>query len=69
MKSTLVILLVISLTGCANDFQKLIEQVKENCHTTIDAQISGGLTGVSGSGRFQQECFPLKNVVSEEPPQ
>lgn len=61
------LLLTVLLGGCTSQFQQLIEDVKENCHTTIDAQISGGITGIGGSGRFQQECWPLKPVVSEVP--
>ena len=59
--ATLALLTV--LPGCASDFSKLVDQVKENCHTTIDAQISGGVLGVGGSGRFQQECWPMKTEV------
>jgi hypothetical protein len=48
------------LSGCASsgDFEKLLNAVKANCHTTIDAQISAGMTGLGGSGHFQQECWP-----------
>jgi hypothetical protein len=53
---------VLVLSGCASDFQKVIEQVKENCHTTIDAQIQAGLTGLQGGGRFQQECWPTGHI-------
>jgi hypothetical protein len=60
MKRTIVILLAFALSGCASDFEKLIAQVKENCHTTIDAQIQAGAIGIGGSGRFQQECWPIK---------
>jgi hypothetical protein len=60
MKRTIVILLVACLSGCASDFEKLLEQVQENCHTTIDAQIQAGAIGIGGSGRFQQECWPIK---------
>jgi hypothetical protein len=65
MKKYTAILLMVLLGGCANDFQKLVDTVKVNCHTTIDAQVAGGLMGVTGSGHFQQECWPLKETVSE----
>lgn len=65
MKRASLILLTV-LSGCASDFEKLVAQVKDNCHTTIDAQIQGGLTGVSGGGRFQQECWPIKEVATHE---
>jgi len=58
----LTLILLTTLSGCASDFEKLIDQVKENCHTTIDAQIQAGAIGVGGSGRFQQECWPTKGI-------
>jgi hypothetical protein len=62
MMRTIIVLLVIAVSGCQNNFDKLLEDVKENCHTTIDAQVSGGMTGVGGSGRFTQECWPTKPI-------
>lgn len=56
----LALAMVVLLSGCTSNFDKLLQQVKENCHTTIDAQIQAGLTGLQGGGRFQQECWPIK---------
>jgi hypothetical protein len=55
------IVLALLLSGCTSsgDFQKLLEDVKTNCHTTIDAQVNAGMTGIGGSGHFQQECWPV----------
>jgi len=61
------ILLTVLLGGCANDFQKLVETAKDNCHTTIDAQVSAGMTGIGGAGHFQQECWPIKQTMTEAP--
>lgn len=64
------LLLVLMLTGCANgDFQKLLEDVKANCHTTIDAQIATTISGVGGSGHFQQECWPTGTAPAVRPQQ
>jgi hypothetical protein len=55
----LALVCLVALAGCqSTDFATLLEDVKQNCHTTIDAQIAGGLTGMNGQGHFQQECWP-----------
>ena len=47
------------LAGCASSqFETLLNDVKANCHTTIDAQVSATLAGLGGAGHFQQECWP-----------
>lgn len=59
--------LTLLLGGCASsDFSKLVDQVKENCHTTIDAQVSAGITGIGGAGHFQQECWPTMEGLKRE---
>jgi hypothetical protein len=59
MRRTL-IFTVLLLSGCTTsaDWQKLLEDVKQNCHTQIDAQIGTTISGIGGSGHFQQECWP-----------
>jgi len=52
-------LAIFALAGCqSTDFATLLKDVKANCHTTIDAQLSATMTGLGGAGHFQQECWP-----------
>lgn len=54
------LVLVFAVSGCTSHaaFEELLRAVPKNCHTTIDAQVSAGITGLGGSGHFQQECWP-----------